>query len=445
MLREVTACANFGKYAFGDSRLWRRFLRIREGIRQTMHSLLTNCFESKADREGAYRFFSNKKVSPSAILLAEQPQLLTRLSKCVNDILIIQDSMTLSYPTHPCTKNLGKVGCNKTPGRGIITHNSLAIDAESNVALGLSHQSYFHHDEFVPDPKRAIEEKESYRWLQHLRHNHSLCPQAIHICDREGDIFEFLQEAHNLKAFFIVRQSQDRSIGTTMHGKKEGKILDRLDCTPSIGSYTEVIQNEDVTLEVKFIDVNIAPTRRTAKQRGARDYQAIPLTVVQVSGMHSNGHKITWNLLTNLPVNDFETCQKVVRYYAKRWQIELFHKALKTGFALEEARLEDGVKLTKLIAIISIEAAFAYALLYAARQTITPALTEFLSQSEVEAMTFLMKVKQPPGLQAVIEFIGAAGGFVKTKKYPYPGILTFFRGWHIVRHKIKAVQDVWYR
>jgi len=36
---------------------------------------------------------------------------------------------------------------------------------------------------------------------------------------------------------------------------------------------------------------------------------------------------ISWVLLTNLPVSDFDCAAEKVQWYAKRWGIETWHKA----------------------------------------------------------------------------------------------------------------------
>lgn len=441
-LNEVRCCD------FGDMRLWKRFKTIGAGISRYTSCLITSCFSAKAEREAAYRFFDNEKVTTQKILEAHAPVVEERAQKAHDNdetVLSIQDTTTLSYSTHPCTKNLGRVGTNKTPGYGIMVHTSLLVHAEKNTALGIAHQSYFYHKEGEKNAQRHIQDKESYRWIEHLRHSHKLCPHAVHICDREGDIFEFLQEAQTLNAKFIVRQNQDRAIGETMFGKKEGHISDRLENGEIIGIYTVMIQNEPVELSIKFIHVQIAPPERTQEQKSQWSYHAIPITVVQVTGVKKNGENICWNLLTNLSVYDLESSRKIVKYYCQRWNIELFHKALKTGFSIEDARLEDGQNMQKLIAMISIEAARVYAMLYAARLEETSASADFFTQNELEAIMLLMKIKNPPNLLKIVEFIGANGGFVKTKQYPYPGVLTFFRGWNVIRHQIQGILLVWDR
>lgn len=427
--------------SFGDKRLWKRFLSVGSAISKKMHSILTCCFDNKADRDGAYRFFSNEKVDAEKILEAHFPVLKERVSKTVDPILMIQDSSTFNYSEHSCTKNLGRINTYEKPGHGVIVHTSLCINANKNISFGIANQSYFIHHTSNKD-HLPIEEKESYRWIEHLRHNNSISKNAIHICDREGDIFEFFQEAISLNASFIIRQSHDRALGKTMYGKKDGFISDKLSNTAVAGSCISIVQGESVELTFKFKKVNIAPPQRTVHQQQDRIYKSMNLNVVQVEGVLSDNRLISWRLLTNLEVTDLEDAKKIVCYYTQRWHIESFHKALKTGFSLEEARLEDGERIKSLIALVSIEASRVYSLLYNARLTTDIDVSNFFLKDELEIIMTLMKKTITPSLLEIVYFIANKGGFIKTKKYPYPGILTFFRGWNIIQHQIGAIRLV---
>ena len=390
-------------------------------------------------------FFGNQKVKPGVLLKQHNEDLRVKLKATQNVVLMIQDSSTFSYPTHPCTKNLGRIGSRQKPGYGVITHNSLCLNADSNVAFGLAHQTYFYHSENDKADKRPIEEKESYRWIEHLRHNHALCPTAIHICDREGDIYEFLLEAQTLGAQYIVRQSQDRSLGETMYGKKDGTILEKLKQASIVGTHEVIIEGEKVMLSLKAVSVTIAPPKKSQVEQSTRVYSSLKTNIVEAMGTLKNGEQIAWRLITNLTISDLKSVYLVVEYYTKRWHIELFHKCLKTGFSLESSCLEDGHKIEKLIALISIEATEVYGMLYAARLEEAPDPTLFFNSIDLEALHTIMQVKQKPSLKEIVHFIARCGGFYKTKLHPHPGVLTFTRGYKIVMPQIQAVRIVWNR
>lgn len=439
------------KNTFGDKRLWDRYIKIGMGIGQRMSSVISNCFRTKADKNGGYRFFSNEKVTAERILDSHKDVVKKRIEN-TEVVLSINDTCTLSYPTHACTQNLGRVGTHKHPGRGLNTHTSLLINATTNTPIGIGHQTYFFHDEEEKDDDRPIEEKESYRWIEHLKKTHEIAPHAIHIGDRESDIYEYFQEAESLNTQVIVRANQNRIVLDRKTHEREGKISDIINKRKLCGRYFAVIEDEEVELQVKYREIILAAPKRSKKQKENRSYKPIVLTMVYVYGTTKAGKEISWTLLTNIPVSDFASAMKIVSYYMQRWNIELFHKALKSGFGLEDAQLEDGKKIEKLVALVSIEAARVYAMLYAVRLENPPPPAEFLQEDEIEFITKLMlaegKIKtklQKPNLKVIVEFIAEQGGFIKTKKYPYPGILTFFRGWCIIQHQIRAFRLVWNR
>jgi hypothetical protein len=58
-------------------------------------------------------------------------------------------------------------------------------------------------------------DKESHKWLSALRERVSMTPSEVRlvtIADREADIFEFLAEAGELEAEYVIRAAQDRRL-----------------------------------------------------------------------------------------------------------------------------------------------------------------------------------------------------------------------------------------
>ena len=61
-----------------------------------------------------------------------------------------------------------------------------------------------------------IKGKESIRWLDNLRQSTGLLgdpARCVHICDREGDIWELFCLARELDTHFLVRRCSDRLAG----------------------------------------------------------------------------------------------------------------------------------------------------------------------------------------------------------------------------------------
>ena len=60
---------------------------------------------------------------------------------------------------------------------------------------------------------------------------------------------------------------------------------------------------------------------------------------------------LEWMLLTTEPVATFAEAQTVVEYYEKRWRIEEFHKAWKSGYRVEERPFQTLDALERMTAI----------------------------------------------------------------------------------------------
>ena len=61
-----------------------------------------------------------------------------------------------------------------------------------------------------------------------------------------------------------------------------------------------------------------------------------------------------WVLLTSDPVDNFDDAWTILGYYEKRWLVEEFHKALKTGCRLESRQYETAKRLEAICGMLSI-------------------------------------------------------------------------------------------
>ena len=79
---------------------------------------------------------------------------------------------------------------------------------------------------------RAIEEKESFRWIntarivQQQKSAADTDMDCLLVCDREGDFYELFAECVTLKLPLLVRLTQNRSLKKKV--QKERKIFDAL-------------------------------------------------------------------------------------------------------------------------------------------------------------------------------------------------------------------------
>jgi len=95
------------------------------------------------------------------------------------------------------------------------------------LALGVLHQQYHNREKARDDSRRrqtrALEEKESSRWIQILEKSAADLPgtaRAVTVCDREGDLYELLDTAERLGQPFLIRVAQNRMTVDTVYQKK---------------------------------------------------------------------------------------------------------------------------------------------------------------------------------------------------------------------------------
>jgi hypothetical protein len=103
-------------------------------------------------------------------------------------------------------------------------------------------------------------------------------------------------------------------------------------------------------LEVSAGSVEIPRTRRASRTTPT----ALRLNFVLVKEVEvpQGAAPVTWRLVTDLPVSTPEEIARVVDIYRKRWNIEEFFKALKTGCSFNDHQLESYEALTKLLALL---------------------------------------------------------------------------------------------
>ena len=136
----------------------------------------------------------------------------------------IQQSLIIS--THHKKTGIGYL--NSSKHKGLLEHPLYAI-TEDRLPLGLVSMHWWSRESLgqaVRHEDRAIDNKETFRWLEHYRKGNSLAKAMpgthfVVIGDRESDIYELLMEAAEAKqsgepvADLLVRSSHDRLVKTS--------------------------------------------------------------------------------------------------------------------------------------------------------------------------------------------------------------------------------------
>ena len=143
---------------------------------------------------------------------------------------------------------------------------------------------------------------------------------------------------------------------------------------------------------------------------------------------------LEWILLTSLPVESFEDAWLVIGYYEKRWLIEEWHKALKTGCRLEHRQLKTAGRLEALTGLLSVVAVRLLQLKSAARTAPDRPAREMVPLHWIVMLQAARPSKKAvrPSSMTVGEFyrqLAMFGGFLGRKSDGEPGWITIWRGW----------------
>jgi hypothetical protein len=178
-----------------------------------------------------------------------------------------------------------------------------------------------------------------------------------------------------------------------------------------------------------------AVTLTRPARRAAEHLPDLPVWVVWVHEPHPppDVAPLDWLLLTTVPTPDGPAALERLGWYQRRWLIELWHKVLKSGCAIEERQLQTAARLERLLAL---DAVVAWRILFAtflARAAPDLPCTVLLSPAEWQALWCRLHSRpeppqEPPTLHQAVRWIAELGGFLGRKRDGEPGMETLWRG-----------------
>jgi hypothetical protein len=437
----------FNSVELHDARLNARCTQLAVQLAMEPSLPINQACEDWADAKAAYRFFDNDDVTSQRIQAPHQQRTIERMTAYPR-VLAIQDTTFLNYTQHPKTEGLGPIGKKSQKQRGFGLHSTLAVSPDG-LPLGVLTQAAFTRPDDEPShrPEECrllpIEQKESYRWLQAFEQTLALAPKGVEVitvCDREADIYEMFAFAQRRKAFLLVRASSNRALLDDEGCKNEArKLWPKVEAQPVAGYLTVRITGNgtrperEATVSVRFAAVTLRPPWRP----NGLKLPAIRLNAILVREEHPPAdveEPIEWLLLTNTRVRTFDQAQEVIGWYCCRWQIEVFHKVLKSGCRVEDCRLQTADRLHSFVALMSVIAWRLHWLTYLNRYQPDWPCTVALTTIEWEALYMrIHKSKrlpdEVPTIREAVRWIARLGGFLGRKSDGEPGVTAIWRGW----------------
>lgn len=437
----------FQQADFGDKRLYLRLLVVARHFAQHPQSSINQASGVWSKTKAAYRFFDNKKVTHKLILKAHQRQALKRITQRKEPVLIVQDTTYLNYSHMQCDQGLGPIGELKPTSMGLVMHNSLAL-TETGLALGLVAQNIWNRDpqEYGKSQDRRlkpIEDKESFKWIEAMQQYNKLLPKhsnTITVCDSEADIYELFTRIQSIERQFLVRSCHNRRIEQE---SGESKYLQEyIDSLPVNASMTLTVprrpgcKQRQAELDICFAPVRILLPQKIIYKNPADKQKHTQLYVVSVREKNAPADvekPLNWTLLTNVPIKSLRSAKQLIKWYKARWQVEIFHRILKSGCYVEKAQLKNNDRRLPFLALHSVIAWNILMLVQFTRVASSANARKILSKTECDVLYSVTHNKISTGhsfnAQKAIAWIAALGGYLSRRSDPKPGPTHIWRGW----------------
>jgi hypothetical protein len=438
-VEDTWAEEEFGLAELGDERRTRRLMELSGRLAKAPMASLPDATGDAALLKAAYRFFGNEEIEARAILASHIKASYERMrDEAV--ILAIQDTSLLDWTQHPATSGLGPLRTDKQ--QGLVMHSTLAVTPE-RLALGILSQEVWARDletfSQLPDRReRSIQDKESHKWLVGLSATNAArlaCPQShfISIGDREADVYDLFLAERNEGVDLLVRAVRDRRL----EDPEYRKLWLAISAEPVHATLTvKVPRQGDRAARQAGLSLRFRPvTLRPPKYRAAENLPTVKVWAVWVVELNppADTTPLDWLLLTTIPLNLVEQAITCLEWYTCRWQIEVWHKVLKTGCRIETRQLQTADRLMRCLTLYSV---IAWRILYAtflARLVPDLPCTLLLEEAEWQALYCAIyqtprPPPQPPSLRTAVRWIAQLGGFLGRTHDLEPGPTVLWKG-----------------
>ena len=432
--------AELGTSKLGDERLVARLIQLAKDMALKPRATIPNSCVSWAKTKAAYRFFDHPDMTTDQLFEGHRQATRERM-KDQAVVLAVQDTTALNYATHQQTEGLGPTNRTASGGWGMLLHSTIAVTPEQ-IPLGIVDVQMWSRD---PDKhgdnrkrnSKAIEEKESRKWLESFRATErwaSQLPntQLVHVADREGDIYELLAAASQPGApGLLVRVQHNRQMAQGEHGL----VWEHIASQPVDAIMELALPRSPGTAarrarcEIRFGAVKLKAPMLKAEQPELSGLWFIQ--VREIGTPPGKSEPILWRLWTTVAVETLEQAMERVRWYMVRWQIEVFHRTLKTGCAVESLQLDHIHKLKLAVSLKMIIAWRIMALVHCARNQPDTLASALLAPKEIIVLLAVTNTKasvQTLTVRDAMRAIAGLGGFLGRKRDGEPGALTLWRG-----------------
>jgi hypothetical protein len=426
---------------FGDARRAAVGTELIERVTASGSLVIRKLGETRAGELAIHRFLSAPSVTCKEMLGTLAGRTVTATAG--RRIVVAQDTTEINFAGREVNRRgLGPAGDGISAG--FFIHPLVAVDSETEAVLGLLDAHIWTRDDAIktaPRRKRAIEDKESIRWLSGVERAAELLTDAASVVvvgDRENDIYScFARRPARLD--LIVRAAQDRAL------VEDASLFASSAAWPELTQMLVKVAPRRVgdPGRIATVALRAGPVTLKRPRHGfaKSDPATVSMTLVEAREINppANEEPLRWRLLTTIEVGDAAAACEIVRLYRLRWRIEELFRALKSdGMRLEETQMHEAGRLFKL-AVVGLAAACRTIQLVDARDgsprpasdVIDPALLPAAEAigATLAGKTDRQKNRHPLHSLAWLAWIVARlGGW--NCYYKPPGPKTMRAGWH---------------
>lgn len=449
-----------------DVRRVERAITIAEAMAASPGASLPQMFGDRNDLKAAYRFLRHEEATPDQLQAGHRERVLLEMEREGRYLLLEDTTEILCVNEGEEIEGLGPVGGSKTKKIGFHLHSVMCVrwpeEHEHNglerppvELIGLADQQYYVRkprpaNERTTGSARRVhpsEELESALWEKASRRIGK--PPAnkevrwIKVGDRGADIYDHIRECQQQKQSFVIRANQDRALDRG--SGVGGRLFETVSRSAGVGQLELELRSRPkrpartARLEVSITAIKLRSPQAIGHRPGTRSSIACAAVRVWEEKPPAGVEGLEWVLLTDLPVESFDSAREVAQIYATRWLEEEFHKALKTGMGVERLQLTTAHEWFAATALMSVAALRLISLRERVRQ-IPDAEAELSTLTELELD--VLRARTGKSLTTVGEVglaIGRLGGHLNRKNDGMPGWITLWRGWSVLTTLVEGV------
>lgn len=377
--RGQSIVGEFEGISLGDKRLDRRLSVVVQAMENAPGESFVEQAGSVSALEATYRFFSNERVSPEVIFEGHAVKTSERAAGH-HRVLIVHDTTEFRFGGKKQRRGLGRVNTHQRDG--FLAHYSLCLAPDGEPLGSLELLAWSRLDEEkrtkgngpLRDPNR-----ESQRWLASAeRSSQRLLGGCtpIHVMDREGDQFELFAMLLEGGERFVIRLAHDRRLNKGRGRDGHPMLNEVLGSGPA--RFTRQVQlgrrerdgatkrqlhypereTRSALLEIRARAIRLHRANQHCEH--LPDWLALNFVEAKEVGTPPGVTPVVWRLVTTEPIETNRQIEDVIDIYRRRWVIEEFFKAIKTGCRFESHQLED---IKGLLVALVIESAIAWQIL----------------------------------------------------------------------------------